>query len=309
MKRYFTVDGGTTNTRISLVSGGTACDVKRLSVGARNGAEALKEALRAGISELLASNELGEGDICAIIASGMITSEYGLCNLPHVSLPAGRQELHAAMHRAELPEITAIPWYFIRGVRSVTEGIDGTDVMRGEETELMGILDRSKSSALYVLPGSHSKHISVDGEGRISAFRTMLSGELFAAVLENTILRDAADFAHNELILEKLFFGYEYCLAHGVNESLFKTRILKNVFGATKEECYSYLLGVVLCDEVRAIARASEETVIIGGQKQFRLALTAILQKYTSKQIIPLPDASVAASTALGAVRIFEEGK
>ena len=307
MKRYLTVDGGTTNTRISLVSGGAIREVKRLSVGARNGADALKSVLRTGISELLASNGLCERDICAIIASGMITSEYGLCNLPHISLPAGRGELHASMHRAQFPEIAEIPWYFIRGVRSVADGIDGTDVMRGEETELVGILDLSKSSALYVLPGSHSKHISVDGEGRIVSFRTMLSGELLAAVMEGTILRDAADFAHNELVWEKLFFGYEYCLAHGVNEALFKTRILKNIFGATKEDCYSFLLGVVLCDEVRALARVTEDTVIIGGQKQFRLALAAILQKYTAKQIISLSDSAVAASAAIGAVRVFEE--
>jgi 2-dehydro-3-deoxygalactonokinase len=306
MKRYLTVDGGTTNTRISLVCDGAVRDTKKLSVGARNGADALKGALREGITDLLAAHKLDAHDVEAIIASGMITSEYGLCNLPHISLPAGLCELHASMHRAEFPEITSIPWYFIRGVRSVTDSIDGTDVMRGEETELMGIIDLSKRDALYVLPGSHSKHISVDGEGRITAFRTMLSGELFAAVMQNTILRDAADFEHNAIVEEKLFFGYEYCLDHGVNESFFKTRILKNLFGATKEECYSFLLGVALCDEVRAIGRAEENSVVLGGQKQFREALAAILKKYTDKQTLTLTDDTVAASTAIGAVRIFE---
>ena len=306
MKRYFTVDGGTTNTRITLVCDRSVRDTQKLSVGARNGADALKLALRDGIAAMLSAHSLGAEDVTAILASGMITSEYGLCNLPHLPLPAGCAELHAAMHCAAFSEITSIPWYFIRGVRSVTESIDGTDIMRGEETELMGILDGNPRGTLYVLPGSHSKHISVDGDGRITAFRTMLSGELFAAVMQNTILRDAADFDHNTIVEEKLFFGYDYALAHGINESLFKTRILKNIFDATREECYSFLLGVVLCDEVRAILSAKEETVVLGGQKQFREALGEILTKYGKKKVTVLSDETVAASTALGAIRVFE---
>jgi len=306
MKRYFTVDGGTTNTRISLVCDGAVRDTQKLSVGARDGAEALKAALREGILSMLATHSIMEADVCAILASGMITSEYGLCNLPHIPLPAGLRELRASMYCVTFPEIASIPWYFVRGVRALTDHIDGTDIMRGEETELMGILDGSYRNALYILPGSHSKHISVDSEGRIVGFRTMMSGELFAAVMQNTILRDAADFAHNTIVEEKLFFGYDYCVAHGVNESLFKTRILKNVFGATREECYSFLLGVVLCDEIRAILSAREETVVLGGQKQFRRALAAILEKYGDKRVVMLSDDAVAASTAIGAVRIFE---
>ncbi len=306
MKYYLTVDGGTTNTRIYLVCDRSVCAVKRLSVGARNGADALKAALRKGFSGLLSEHALGETDVVAILASGMITSEYGLCNLPHLCLPAGLCELHGAMHGMSFPEITSIPWYFIRGVRSVSAKLDAVDMMRGEETELMGILETGESGVLYILPGSHSKHITVDGTGRITSFRTMMSGEFFAAVMQNTILRDAADFDHNVLVPEKLFFGYDYCRDHGVNESLFKTRILKNIFGATREECFSFLLGVVLCDEVRAILAAEENTVILGGQKQFREALAAILAKYSTKRIVSLSDDAVASSTALGAVRVFE---
>ena len=179
--------------------------------------------------------------------------------------------------------------------------------MRGEETELMGILDdAADSGALYVLPGSHSKHVSVDRDGRIVHFCTMLSGELFAAVIQNTILRDAADFEHNTLVGERLTEGYEYCRSHGVNESLFKTRILKNLFGASREECYSYLLGCVLCDEVKSILKRPEPTVVIGGQKQFREAISALLCRYGDKRVIALSDEDVAHSTALGAVKIFE---
>lgn len=306
MATYITVDGGTTNTRLYLVRDGSVVAEEKLSVGARNGADALKSAVKDGISRLLGAQDITEDDVTAIIASGMITSEYGLCNLTHITLPAGRSELQKTMERVEFPEISTLPWYFIRGVKSVGASLEETDVMRGEETELMGIIGGDASGALYVLPGSHSKLISVDGEGRIVSFCTMLSGELFAAVMQNTILRDAADFEHNTVIEEKLFQGYEYCRDRGINEALFKTRILKNLFAASKEECYSYLLGCVLCHEVGAILAKPEETVVIGGQKQFRLALSALLRKYGKKQVVTLSDEDVACSTALGAVRIFE---
>ena len=306
MACYVTLDGGTTNTRLYLVREGRVLAEKKIPMGARNGADALKAAIKSGLCELLSDSKSTEDEICAIIASGMITSEYGLCNLPHITLPAGRSELRAAMQRAEFPEISALPWYFIRGVKSVGKTIEDTDVMRGEETELVGIIDCDVDGALYVLPGSHSKHISVDKDGRIVRFSTMLSGELFAAVMQNTILRDAADFEHNTLVAERLTEGYEYCRSHGVNEALFKTRILKNLFGASREECYSYLLGCVLCDEVESILKRSESTVVIGGQKQFREAISALLCKYGDKRVIALSDEDVAHSTALGAVKIFE---
>lgn len=306
MATYITVDGGTTNTRLYLVRGGNAVCSKNLGVGARNGEDALKNALKSGISELLSENSLCENDIERIIASGMITSEYGLCNLTHASLPAGMRELREAMYETSFPDICDIPWCFIRGVRSSGDSLEDCDVMRGEETELMGLIKGSPSDALYILPGSHSKHISVDKDGKIIGFATMMTGEFFAAVMQNTILRDAADFEHNTIIEQKLFEGYEYACSHGVNEALFKTRILKNIFGATKEECYSFLLGAVLCDEICSVLKSEKQTVIIGGQKQFRLALSSLLRRYGEKQVVTLSDEAVANSTALGAVSVFE---
>ena len=306
MAIYITVDGGTTNTRLYLVRGGITVCSKNLGVGARNGEDALRSALKNGIAELLKENSLCESDIERILASGMITSEYGLCNLPHASLPAGKCELRDAMHETIFPDVCSVPWCFIRGVRSSADTLEACDVMRGEETELMGLIETSQSDALYILPGSHSKHISVDKDGKIIEFATMMTGEFFAAIMQNTILRDAADFEHNTIIEQKLFDGYEYTCSHGVNEALFKTRILKNIFGATKEECYSFLLGAVLCDEIRSVLKSEKHTVIIGGQKQFRIAMAKILEKYGNKEIIMLTDEKVKNSTSLGAVRIYE---
>lgn len=306
MANYITIDGGTTNTRLYLV-----CDRKikaeiKLSIGAKSGQDVLKAALKTEISRLLQENRLEEKEIACVLASGMITSEYGLCNLPHATLPAGKEELHATMYETAFNDIASIPFFFIRGVKTSADSLENADVMRGEETEVMGIYEANGEKALYVLPGSHSKHISFDTNGKIIAFRTMLTGELFATVMQNTILRDAADFDHAVLCEDMLLEGYDYCHTHGINESLFKTRILKNLFGKTKEECYSFLLGTVLCDEVRAILASEETHVTLGGQKQHKEALAIILRKYADKRVTVLSDEKVKASTALGAVAIYE---
>ena len=59
------------------------------------------------------------------------------------------------------------------------------DVMRGEEVEILGIADAG--ARLVILPGSHSKWAEVD-DGRVMRFRTFVTGELFAAVKDHTLL-------------------------------------------------------------------------------------------------------------------------
>ena len=306
MANYITVDGGTTNTRIHLVKEYEILDVIRLSVGARDGEAALKSALREGIFTLLSRNNLNTSCISRILASGMITSEQGLCNLVHISLPAGKRELLASCFEITFDDICEIPWCFVRGVKSEGASLADCDVMRGEETELMGLLSDCAEQTLYVLPGSHSKHIKVDGEGRITAFQTMMTGELFAAVMEHTILKYSTDFSHNQIEKDALTEGYEYCKAHGINEALFKTRILRNLRGASAETCYSFLLGVVLGDEIDAILADEETRVVLGGQKQLREAMALLLERYSDKKVVCLSDEEVTSSTARGAIRIFE---
>ena len=312
MTKYITVDGGTTNTRVHLVLNGTVTDRIKLSIGAKNaidGKNGLKIALRDAIKALLERNGLSSRDIVRILASGMITSEFGLCPLKHRPIPAGIEELREGMQETVIAEISEIPFAFVRGVITDCADLEHTDMIRGEETELMGILRDGDEDALYVLPGSHSKLISVDRKGKIVHFRTMLTGELFAAVSQNTILKDAVEISDKEVDEPQLLNGYEYCLAHGINEALFKVRILKNVFGMSMQACYSFLLGVILCGEVREIVNAKENTVVLGGQKQLRAALDVLLSKYGHKNVIRLSNAEVEDSTAYGAVRIYEARK
>lgn len=307
---YITIDGGTTNTRVTLVKNEKITDTIKLNIGARAGIDdktLLKTELKKAICTILKEHELCEKDIVCIIASGMITSEFGLCNLEHIKAPAGINELHDSMEKMQISEIAEIPFVFIRGVKMQADDFEKTDMMRGEETELMGMINPAYGNCVYILPGSHSKIIKVDETGRICDFSTMLTGEMIAALSGNTILKDAVDLSVSDINSEYLLKGYDFCKQEGINKALFKVRILKNIFKCNKTETYSFFIGIILCGEIEKITECNAETVVIGGKSQIKKAITEILKNRDNKKIISLDENAAEVSTTLGAVKIFEK--
>ena len=100
--------------------------------------------------------------------------------------------------------------------------------------------------------------------------------------------------------------GYDYTEKLGINEALFKTRILKILFDAKPRETYGYFLGVVLADEIKAVASSGAERVIIGGKSILKRALAELLSAKTCIAVTVATEQEVDTSTALGAVKIFK---
>lgn len=311
MKRYITIDGGTTNTRVNLVKNDRIVATKKLCRGARAGIddrEGLKIELREAIADILSENQLSEGDITKILASGMITCEFGLYELPHILAPAGIRELHDSMAEVHFPEISSIPFTFIRGVKAASTSLEDFDMMRGEETELMGLISLygGNGESVYVLPGSHSKIIRTDSLGRITDFSTMLTGEMIMALSQGTILKDAVDLTVDECDEIYLSEGYNFAKSEGINKALFKVRILKNIFKKTPKEVYSFFLGAVLADEIDNILSSDAENIFIGGNYRIKTATATLLSAVSDKKVTVISNNDVERSTAVGAIRVFE---
>lgn len=305
MADYITVDGGTTNTRIYLVHDEKVVDSAKFNIGATAGKSALCEALKSGIAKILSDNNLVEGDIERVLLSGMITSEYGLCELAHSVTPAGANELKHNGKEMLFKDVCNIPFVFISGVKTNCDDPISADMMRGEETEVMGLASIYGGDAAYLLPGSHSKLITLE-KGKITSIKTMMTGEMIAALSQNTILKDAVNLSIEEYDSEFLLMGYDYARKLGINEALFKTRILKNLFSANEQKTYAYFLGVVLYNEIQAIISSKVEKVVIGGRSVLKKALAEIISART--QILPTvaTEQEVMNSTSLGAIKIYE---
>ena len=309
MKNYISIDGGTTNTRVALVQDKKAVASKKIAIGSKDcidGNDKLKEAIKEAIESLLKEFCLNEGDVTAIIASGMITCEYGLCELPHINAPAGIKELHDGMKKVNIESISSIPFYFIPGVKVNDGTLGNSDIMRGEETELMGLLT-DDPDCIYVLPGSHNKLIDVDSELRICDFKTLMTGEMISALSQNTILRASVDLSVTDYDRDYLNEGYKIATDLGTNAALFKTRLLGNLFGGSKEQTYGYFLGVMLACEVEQLKKSGKSRVVIGGKSQLKKALADLLESNTDIKVICIPDSEVDASVPLGQIRVFEK--
>ena len=307
MRNYIAIDGGTTNTRISLVRDYQVLDTIKINVGARKGIEdktLLQRSVQEGIEQLLLKNSIKEEDIYKILASGMITSEFGLCNVDHIIAPAGIKELHDNMYETKLEEITGIPFVFIRGVKIMGQSVDETDVIRGEETELIGIMEDAESA--YILPCSQSKIIKTDTEGRIITFSTSLTGEMIAVLSSGTILKDAVNLNVNQLDAAYLLDGYRCCERNGINKALFKVRLLKTQFQKSETQIYSFFMGIILHDEIEEVLRYDVKKIVIAGKKQIKEALSILIQHVSEKEIVCVTDEQAENANIRGMIKIYE---
>lgn len=115
------------------------------------------------------------------IACGMIGSRQGWVEAPYVECPAGLGELAGTLTRTPGDALA-----IVAGVRCRDD--EGTpDLMRGEETQIVGALAGEEGTTLAVLPGTHSKWAVVRA-GRVLRFSTFMTGEMFAVLKGNSIL-------------------------------------------------------------------------------------------------------------------------
>lgn len=306
MSNYIAIDGGTTNTRIALVRDDIVVDTIRIDIGARIGIDnpdLLKRTIKQGLKNILKKNNMSDNDIQKILASGMITSEFGLVNLPHLNLPVDISDLHNFLYQTVIEEISKIPFVFVRGVKSDSENLEHCDMMRGEESELFGLLD---GEGIYILPGSHSKIITVDDNQKIVAIKTMLTGEMISVLSQNTILKDVFNIQSAKLEPEFLLKGFNFCKQNGINESLFKVRVLKKLLGKNESQVYSFFMGVVLCDEVKYILGINPKRIIIGGKEQIKDALGSLLKELSKAKIEVATNQKVECSSTFGKIKIYE---
>jgi 2-dehydro-3-deoxygalactonokinase len=179
---FLAVDWGTTNLRAWTVDGGGAPLAHREFP---LGVSRLKPGEAAAVFRDTVRPALGAEALPALIA-GMVGSNLGWKEVPYVDCPADAQALadRILWIAGEQPLVGIVP-----GLRG--QGLGGPDVMRGEETQLIGWLAqdpaRLRGRHLICHPGTHAKWVLTDA-GRIERFITAMTGELFAVLTEHSVL-------------------------------------------------------------------------------------------------------------------------
>lgn len=296
-----TIDSGTTNTRVMLWDEDKHLTaVRKIETGARLSAiegnnDRLRQGVRDSILGVLQDGGMGWREVGQVIASGMITSNAGLVEIPHICTPAGGEELAAHGVEVLLEDVCPLPVLFIPGIcsrdsRIDLDNFDEMDMMRGEEVESIALIRHFPENREYllVLPGSHTKFVAVNRQGQITGCLTTISGELVSAITHHTIISGAVgralvnpDGYDREMCLK----GYETSARTGLGRACFSARILDTFLTQDRQKLASYLLGAVLQSDLAAVKGSrmlgeyKGRTVIVSGRNPVRQALVDLFRR------------------------------
>jgi 2-dehydro-3-deoxygalactonokinase len=288
------VDWGTSSFRAyRLGTDGAVLDRREAPMGILQvPAGGFEHALRAQVGAWLDDGET------RVLLSGMVGSRQGWLEAPYLPCPAGAAEIAAALVRVPFAgaDVRLVPGL------SDADQTATPEVMRGEETQIVGALDRLVSDepggeGIACLPGSHSKWARIRDD-RIVAYRTYLSGEAFAALKGGTILgRMMTDGPHDPE-------GFTRGLARAgepghLLHHLFGVRTLGLMGRLPEAASASYLSGLLIGHEVRAALPADATVHLIGATGLCGLYAEAVVAFGGRAAIMPA-DAAARGLAAIG---------
>lgn len=297
-------DCGTTNTRLYLIDDSGRhlfCGAK--AIGSRNVAIAgTREVLSLAMAELyrqtLERFAIAPEAVRRIYASGMVTSAYGLKEVPHLTAPVSAQTLCAGITELYIQALER-KVYLIPGVRTCTEDWRDAGNVRGEETEVFGaaaaLEERGRcSDGIYVLPGSHTQILCLQN-GQIEDICSLFTGELFHALREETILSGTLKHTPDHVEPEFLRMGCSDGNALGINRALYLCHSNQVFDRFTPAQRYSYAEGVLHSGVVQALEQIvlrsrskHPQTVMVCDRFHWEI-YSALLKGSCLQEIIWLP--------------------
>jgi 2-dehydro-3-deoxygalactonokinase len=151
------------------------------------GGEGMLHCVSAGFAPVLRDHlaRLGAPDGTPVLICGMAGARQGWAEAPYLKTPTRLDALHEGAIRIDAPgDIRILP-----GIAQARA--DRPDVMRGEETQLLGVTE-SGFTGLVCIPGTHSKWIKIE-QGHVAEFATYMTGELFSVISQHSILAHAIE--------------------------------------------------------------------------------------------------------------------
>jgi 2-dehydro-3-deoxygalactonokinase len=242
----------------------TFADWKRSGLPEEHRLDFFRAILKRAIGELQRTHAIAL-DGAPVILSGMASSSIGMLELPYHPLPfsLSGEDLEPAL----LPATTDFPHaiMLVPGVRSAD------DVMRGEETQLIGCTglalreERSQRTSpppegrLFIFPGTHSKHI-VAIRGQAVALSTYMTGEFFSLLSKQSIL--AASVEASPLSITAFTAGIDAARKTSILHNAFLVRTNQLFGNFSKADNYHYLSGLLIGEELKALNKLLPLTLV-----------------------------------------------
>lgn len=271
---YVAVDWGTSSFRLWLV------DRAGHVLGERRSQEGMMAAAKLGFATVLQSHldALAAAKDLPVIICGMAGARQGWVEAGYIDTPA---QLASVLERAVAVPGAARDIRILPGIAQ--RNPTAPDVMRGEETQLLGALGMDADNAVVCIPGTHSKWAVVKG-GTVERFATFMTGELFSVVSQETILSHAVANAEEaeDLGAFKSAVVAAFDTPALAANLLFQVRSSQLLYGgsasAARERISGTLIGLELAAGLAGDRPRSGITLVASGRLQllYRLALETL---------------------------------
>ncbi len=236
---FIAIDWGTTAARAyRLDASGTVLDVRTAQLGIQHVQDGR---FRDALDTLLGD---WRNEPVPRLACGMVGSQQGWIEAPYVDCPSPLAALADGIAHTPEGALAIVPGIRTRDAHGIP------DVMRGEETQIAGVVDEHEQRVLVVLPGTHCKWARVES-GRIVDFTTYMTGELYDILIKHSILGRLSvpgpggtgpGFAR----------GVERGLKPGaLGHDMFGARTLALMGELPREDVADWLSGILIGREVR----------------------------------------------------------
>jgi|SRR5450830_623181 len=261
--RLIGIDWGSTGLRSFIIGeGGVVIASAKAKLGASSmqGKDAFASTFNACLGDWIVQLHQA-GKKLPVLACGMVGSKHGWIDVPYIDCPANSHQIARQLGAvADVPVSTALSLstdvYIVPGL--LFNPIHAApDVMRGEETQIVGALNAYPvlhQEACLVLPGTHSKWANVR-QGSILGFATHMTGELFAVLSQYSVLGRLLTTDSDEHNSAAFIAGVEAARDHsqaGLTHQLFAVRSLGITEKLNGVELTDYLSGLLIGHELNA---------------------------------------------------------
>ncbi|UPG94588.1 2-dehydro-3-deoxygalactonokinase [Luteibacter aegosomatissinici] len=295
---FIAINWGSSNFRSFLLGDeGAVCDAFAEPAG-------IASLDRSGMEAQLARLVARWPDAGMIYACGMVGSNVGWEDAGYVACPIGLEELAARLHPATIAGRTM---HIVPGLACRRAVDNAPDIMRGEETELFGLLraGRLPQDGIVALPGTHGKWVRIEG-GKVQEFMTAMSGEIFdrltaAGMLASVVAAPAATGAAFKAGVDAGFKRQP-----GLGTALFGVRAQVIRGDLARDDAASYLRGLLIGSELadaRAIYPLEPTVTLVGAAPVCALYAAALAHVGIGSQAVDAADATAQGFAGIHAAR------